>query len=793
MNFVDTIKDNSILIIPNNIKNKVLDKIGTYNDIRNIKIMSFNDLKYGFYFDYGNKTIYEVMKKYNLTYNIAKSYIDMIYFIEDEDKDNDKYHFLKGMKKFLEDNDLLTKDKLFIPLLNSKSKLYVYGFSYINKFNTHLLDKISKYIPYEIIEVKNSDYHHEVYEFKTIEDEVSYVAENISTLIDNGVDINKIYIANYGKEYYFTINYIFDRYNIPLYMKSDTTLFSTIMGKYFLNNLDKKSDLLLEEIKKKFNIKNITNEKVFNKLKALLDTYYWCDNLSDIKDLVEEELKHIRIPKRHYKNEVKIVDITDNIFNDDEYVFLINFNLGNIPKLKRDEDYLNDAIKPSVLETTDEDNRITKECIITSIKNIKNLTITYKLADNFTKYEPSFLIENEIFTKRKSSVNYSKYSNKYNELLLARLTDNLVKFNEKDERIPVLNNTYKIDYKTYNNSFNGVDNSKLINKIDNNLNFSYSNIDTYYKCPFRFYLNSILKVLEYKEMTIDQFIGSLFHYCLERCVNSDEDPTIIYDEYVNNNLDKRTFTNADKFYIERLKEEITFIINTIKEQYKHSSHNNEEHEKKIEIEERRKITYKLKGYVDKILYYNNNAFIIDYKTNNKDSDKTLYEYGINIQLSMYLYLLKRIDNIDVAGMYLQHILNLDINYEPNKDMEDLKRNNLKLVGYTLDDTSVLTYFDDTYENSSVIRSLKAKKDGTWYGYSKVIDNDERTEIYNLMERLIYNAIDNISDGKFDIHPIEIEKKCDGCDFCQYKDICFIKPKDKNTIKITIDKGDDDNA
>ncbi len=792
MDFIKQLENNSILVIPYNLRNKVLEYIESLQEIKYLKIMTFQDLKYGLYYDYRNEAIYHVMKAFNLTYNIAKSYMEMLYYIEDFKKDDPKYNYLESIKNYLLDHNLLENDHLFIPLLKSKKKMYVYGFSNINKFNKHLLDKASKYIDYEIIESNNHHYEHKVYENNTLEDEVSFVAEEISNLINNGVDMNKIYIANYSDEYYFTMNYIFSKYHLPFFVKSNDTLANSAIGNYFLNHLDLKKDKIIDDLKKKFNDKIYENEIVINKIKSLIDTYYWCDNLNDIKDLIEAELKIIKIPKKHYHQEIKTTDILDNIFLDDEYVFLINFNLGSIPKLRRDEDYLNDAIKPDVLEKSDEYNTSIKMSLMKAIKNIKNLTITYKLTDNFSQYSPSFLIEDESLIKEKVNKTYSHISREYNELLLAKYTDNLIKFNELNNDLPILYYNYNIDYKTYDNSFKGIDNEELLKNIDDKLNFSYSNIDTFYKCPFEFYLNSVLKIVPYKETTQEQFIGSLFHYCLEECVNSDMDPNVAYDEYLNNHQDERTQTNADKFYIERLKEEVAFIINAIKKQYQHSSHNKEEHEKKIEISEKKKISYKIKGYVDKVLYLNNNAFVIDYKTNNKTVDKSLFEYGLDLQLPMYLYLLKRIENIDVAGMYLQHILDLDMEYNPKKDLDTERENRLKLLGYTIDDIQIVENFDDTYEASKVIKSLKVTKDGSWYASAKIMSKDDRDSIYELVERLIYKAIDEVCSGNFNIHPIKIDKKCDACEFCQYKDICFVKPKDFNNQVIMNKTGDDDN-
>lgn len=52
-----------------------------------------------------------------------------------------------------------------------------------------------------------------------------------------------------------------------------------------------------------------------------------------------------------------------------------------------------------------------------------------------------------------------------------------------------------------------------------------------------------------------------------------------------------------------------------------------------------------------------------------------------------------------------------------------------------------------------------------------------------MDSIIINAIDSVCDGKFDISPIKIEKHADGCEYCDYKDICYRKFKDFNIQKL----------
>ncbi|MDE6292238.1 MAG: PD-(D/E)XK nuclease family protein, partial [Bacilli bacterium] len=373
------------------------------------------------------------------------------------------------------------------------------------------------------------------------------VAERIADLISEGGDINKIYIANYSDEYYFSFKRIFKEYNIPFYIKGETTLYTTSIGNFFINNLSNNLDLLLYKIRKQFDVdNNPVNESVYSKLANLVNNYYWCDDILEIKELIIEEMRTCKVPCKHNKKEIKTTNILDNVFDDDEYVFLMGFNLGSVPKLRRDEDYLNDDIKPDILDKSYEYNKNIKESLLKALANIKNLTITYKETSAFSSYYPSFLTEYPQFEVSIINDEPSKYADDINKLNYAEYLDNLIKFNEQNEMLPIYKNTYDIPYNSYDNAFKGIDENTLFETIDNKIKFSYSNIIHYYKCPFMFYISDILHVREF-ESTLDQFIGSLFHHTLEICLESDEDINQVYDNYVKEY--KNDLTPKEEFFI----------------------------------------------------------------------------------------------------------------------------------------------------------------------------------------------------------------------------------------------------
>ena len=63
---INKLKDDTILIIPNNIKEETLKNIRNLNKKLNIKIFSLEEFIKKLTFDYDEQTIYYIMNKYNI-------------------------------------------------------------------------------------------------------------------------------------------------------------------------------------------------------------------------------------------------------------------------------------------------------------------------------------------------------------------------------------------------------------------------------------------------------------------------------------------------------------------------------------------------------------------------------------------------------------------------------------------------------------------------------------------------------------------------------------------------------
>lgn len=766
-------KDNTLLIVPNKIKENIIQEIRENNPLLDITFITKNEFIKKVTFDYDNKTIYYLMNKYNIKYEIAKVYLDNIYFIEDIKYESSKLNYLVEIKKDLIENNLLIFDNIYKEYIKTKH-IVVYNFNYIDKYFNKLL---SEFNDVEIINKKYNNYNIDtIYCYNTLEEEVNGVSVKICDLITSNVDINNIKIY-YPSSYQNTINKIFKMYNIPI-NTNKSSIYDTYIGNYFIENLNK----TIED-----SINNIINydEEIVSKIINILNKYTWCDNLLEVKDMLIYELKNTYIETKYNKS-IDLIDLKDNNITDNDYVFVLGFNQGEIPTIYKDEEYITDNITNVLnIENTLELNKIEYNIILSNLKSIKNLNLSYKLnSDNGVCYISSM---SEVLNSNIENIeiNNYKYSNKLNKINLTKYLDKLVNYGIKEDNLELLYSNYDVNYKSFDNKYTLISKDNLYKFINNKLLLSYSSLDNYNKCSFKYYLSNILKISIYEE-TFMTSIGTIFHEVLSKMNNEDFD---LDTEYTNsiNKLNKE-FTIKEKFFLNKLKNELDFIITTIRKQLSNSNLDSYLYEEEIYTNIPGNINIRFMGIIDKLVYkkYNDKTIvaIIDYKTGNPNTNLNNVIYGLDMQLPIYLYLAKntnKLTNVEIAGFYLQKILNNEINKDYKNSYLKLKENNLKLVGYSNNDIKILNEFDPTYNDSTMIKSLKTTKNG-FYTYSKVISSDNINKITNIIDNKIKENANDITNCKFDINPKRQNNDLLGCKYCKFNDICFRKEEDIVDIK-----------
>lgn len=763
--------NNNFIICDNKTKKQILDQMNQSEMLYNISFLSLESFYTSLTFEINKELIYYVMKELNVTYDVANTYLKSlkdIYFINESN--NEKVLFLLSLKEKLIKNSYI-KQTNTLRYYNSK-RFIILNYDYIENKYLLALNQLQNYKIINYSKKQKKDL--QVLEFNTIEDEINYTFESIIKLLIQGIDLNNIKIATASSDYNFLLNKFSKMYKLPVTIENERSLYSTNIGKEFLKTLKLNEHLnYLENLKQK-------NSQYYNIIINILNEFTFVDDYKEVYSLIVNEFKKKYINELYF-NDIKVMNINEIIPSDKDYVFVLGLNQGKIPHITKDEDYLNDEIKQKLnLSTTVDLNKATKEQTINKLYEIKNLFLSYSLATTFSSLLPSSIIsEYSMKVIKNNKLDYN-YSNVFNNYALTSKLDDYMKYKTTSNELYSLVSSYELaDYDSYNNEFKGINTNNLQKKLNNKVNLSYTSLNEYNECKFKYYIDYILKLNIYED-TFYTSLGSTFHEVLSYAFNEDfnfEESFIKAKEKYFTNITKK-----DEFLLKKLKEELKFIIETIHYQLEYINYDKLLTEEEVNIEINSNCTIKFKGIIDKILYKEeeNNTFValVDYKTGTIDPSILNSKYGLNLQLPIYLYLSKKskLKNVIVTGFYYQTILQNEMKAEDDEEYLDKKQKYLKLQGYTLD-SDELPKITNKDNEANLIQGLRRKTDDSYYATSKVLNLFQMKKLEKLVENFIISSGNSIINGDFAINPKIIGYENESCKYCKYKDLCFRKDKD----------------
>ena len=769
---------NNIIVCPNNTKKYIQKKT---KELLKCKFYTVEDMISKLTFSVSDISIYRVARHFSLDIDVAKMYIDNLIYIN-YIKQNEKTKILKDIFVFLESNELIICDPHFVKMLSDYSIQFI-GYTYLPKMLFNLLSNNN----YELIEIEEYGLPNNINIFNNDDDELLCLAESISTLVSNGVDINKIKVVY--NENVVKLRRVFDFYNIPvnynkkIYIKEIVSIRNIINDGYLNYDYIETLDITLKN-----EIINIINEarKTISNDNEFIKVFKYI--LENHKILVDK-----------FQNAVEIIDLTEVLNLEDNCIFIPCFSLGRYPIVSMDTEYFKDSELINLpFETSTEINNHNYNFVIKAIKSKNSIFLSHHEQSNGDRKYLSNIISD---LKIKEIVNceyfYSNFSNTFNEILYSMHLDQYTKYTVINKGLPDLNKTYDISYLEYNNSFTGLKYGTVAKAVNNNLKLSYTSLNEFYECKFAFYIQRILKIDIYKE-NFPLFIGTLFHEVLKESTSECFSIDKKWNEVISKS--KYVLSSKEKFLLIKLKEELVTIIDIINEQNKIIKY------KDMMFEEEVKYSFNLKkhktdvsftGVIDKLYYktIDNEGIattyisVVDYKTGKLDIDLKLVEYGLSLQLPIYLHLAKKInkfDNVKVYGFFLQNILSTEIFSKTEEEYIKTKKDNLKLRGYIVNSVSDLFEFDPTLVNSEIIKGLKQKKDKTFYASSKVLTEEFLDKLDILVNDKIISASNDIFKGDFRINPKIINNKNISCRYCKFSDICYHTGKDNVYITLEVD-------
>lgn len=752
-----------IVICDNETKMNILKN---RNNIINYKFYTINTLKnklLGYPLD---EAKYYLFRKYGYSLDFINSLLEFISYVDiSQIYKSDKINLIKNIKLELINNNLYQYDYKFIELLKR------FEVTFINvlelKENLNLINIVKKLTKVNIIKLSKSNSTLKYYEALNQEEEIINCLELV---IKNKYDLNKVHFTNYNDDYLSIFKKVSYAYKIDFNIDTKMSIISHKDVKYFLNNLDLKFEELIENIKDN-DIKNMIID-IINK--------YNIDNndLLNSKDFLRDLLKNEKYESTKYKD---AINVSNNLaISDDDIVFFLNFNV-DVPSFKNNTYLDDDELSSLEMSTILEYNRIYKDYFIANLTNSNNINLCYPLNVKSGTNLESTLLDDLILEKEKVDLNLTS-SFILNKHILAKHYDNFIIYN-KDNKLLNEYDLSVLDYNNYDNSFKPF---KEIPSYDylSKLKLSYSTMKIYFDCPFRYYLDNVLKLKKYTK-TINANLGTYAHYMLE---NSYE-PDFEYDAVKKKYLEEVTLSPKEEVYTEFMDEVVKNVL-TFNEKFESFSElDNVLREENIEtIISGIKFT----GFIDKILYKETaDSFyfaIIDYKTGKDTPSLNNIDDGLNLQLPVYAYLINNTEKfknkkIYIIGLYLQKV-----EIQKIKDIDKLD-DFYKLQGFTTSDKSIASMLDPALRGE-YIQSLKLTKDGEFYKNAKTIDDETISHILELIPTLVSKIKKSYLNMMFPINPYRLKDE-KGCDYCEYKRVCYKTEKDYRDLKV--ESGDDENG
>lgn len=780
-------QEEDIIIVSNKyIKPILIQKFS--NQMRKITFKSFDEVKDDIYTTIDYQMLFHNMKE-DTNLEVLRIKLANSYFIQQDSNEP----FLHELYLYHQNNHLIL-DENHLSYYKSK-KVY-----FVNYYGDD--DLINQMLPflkhYERCFTTNSiDKELTIFHFENYDDEILEVVNHIAILLNKKVDPAKIVIHKVNKDYLNKLEEYLMIYKIDYIVEGEGSFFDVDIVKNFFHDLKNYEAMRLNKVLKDYLIDKKDN-KIFSKIGKVLEPLIMLDlTINSITlDLIKDVFIHT-IYQEEVTNAIKIENVLNHIYDDDTRIFIMNFSHGEIAHIYKDDTYLNDKIRKNLkLLTSFDRTQIEEKKILDCIHSYESIHLSYSTYCSSKIYMPSNLIK-ELAKKRivnicDASIHIYHIVNEDMAKMRFFKAYALYRLYQKKTFDYLYGYTYFCAdlTKRYQSDFNATLDYLALPTLF--MELSYTKLNDYFSCPFRFYLKYILNIEEKMEDNNSTFVGRMYHFVLEKVVakryidrRTKEEVLENISVYICDFVKNQTYEIKDKlkFYLNKFSEELKLIVEIIMDFMDHSSFEVLGLEQKLEkqLDDYTVVV----GLIDKILKYQEYYLVIDYKTNPVHPNWYALDVGLDLQLPLYLYLIKANDpNAKIAGSYLQSVFRTSLLKYEDKPLSKVMLEQLKYVGYTLQDRDVILAIDTNALNGSgsLPKQIVSNKGFYKNFLKKSFTQTQFDAIILYVEKLIFEANKKIRKGLFPILPLTDEKNESVCRYCRLKDLCYRNETMKKVYK-----------
>ena len=598
-------------------------------------------------------------------------------------------------------------------------------------------------------------------------------------------------------------------------------IYNFIVGRYekYINSLDSLQSRILNQVVTKF--ESICNDfiSVFGKEK-----FNKLDFIEVFKSYFEST--NISLPPIT-SNTIFVADLDGSYLSKYDYIYMLGCNEGIMPSFKVD----NGIVTDDDIDKLPNGNKITPTITMINKRKLfkvfdtifrcrKVLNLTYVLSENGGSLFPNSLVNSLTRNFDVKVNNLSKifeienYTYRLDQELFAfsNLTTRVIKRNlismmknwDLCSEFPIYRKVVStlagvvredadrfIQALTQKIKYQDIRSINLLNKEK----ISISQIQNFYKCPYKHFIEYGLRLKELELSKIEPVdIGNIIHNSLKLVVgyiirNKDGEKEKLY-EFANKTLDNvlrnqyEKFLNniSNRFVIKSLRKEFVRIVNAINFEINNSSFSPSE--KLLEVSFRNAITIdgiSIDGAIDRVDTLNDKFIIIDYKTGDSSFDDYggLY-YGKKLQLLLYANAYENVSGKNCIGAFYMPITNefgsgVDKSYKFNGVMIGSNDNII-----AMDNNLVNSGYDSKIIHLKKSSTKDEYNSNSFKNYMCLSESDFRY-ILDFATNKVKEAIARIKVGEISPRPL-VDGMFSSCNRCKYKSLCHYNGDNDETIE-----------
>lgn len=332
-------------------------------------------------------------------------------------------------------------------------------------------------------------------------------------------------------------------------------------------------------------------------------------------------------------------------------------------------------------------------------------------------------------------------------------------------------------------------NLDLAGKLYGKRAYSVSEIETYSRCPYKYFISYGLRPDVENDFDIDQMeIGNIVHKSLEELSRLLKEENI--DDITDEKLDKlleENFKEGIDLNLEALRKDSPKNAYILENMLNSAKRNAREIKRGLKRSDFKLFAFEesfdkggffdqvdidgenyLRGRIDRIDKAGDLIRIIDYKTGAKSFKLVNVLNGLDLQLIVYMMAASDKDFKPVASFYLplrDEIEKMDkVSLTDQENLKEILADKFQMTGLLLKvNEEVIRLMDRDYDKDK-LAVFDPKK-------NEIVSPEDFEILTDFAKDLIKQIIENIKKGLIDLRPVRENKQIKECTYCDYRGIC----------------------